>query len=32
VVPPRNPAQPDLDPDDVANDLAAVIDECWSRV
>ncbi len=27
VVPP-----PDLDPDDVANDLAAVIDECWSRV
>lgn len=27
VVPP-----PDVDPADVANDLAAVIDECWSRV
>ena len=27
VVPP-----PDLDPDDVACDLAAVIDECWSRL
>jgi len=27
VVPPA-----DLDPDDVARDLAAVIDECWSRV
>jgi formiminoglutamate deiminase len=27
VVPP-----PDLDPDDVADDLTAVIDECWSRV
>jgi hypothetical protein len=27
VVPPD-----DLDPEDVARDLAAVIDECWSRV
>lgn len=25
-------APSDLDPDDVARDLAAVIDECWSRV
>jgi cytosine/adenosine deaminase-related metal-dependent hydrolase len=25
-------APPDLDPDHVASDLAAVIDECWSRV
>ena len=32
VVVPKNPAQPDLDPERVAADLAAAIDECWSRM
>jgi formiminoglutamate deiminase len=32
VVPPKDPALSDLDPADVAHDLATTIDECWRRV